>query len=75
MELDSTDPFYLMTKFIPKEHWDYMMFMGKSEGITLYKHCSTRHYANVDKEGNFYKYNCGKYEKINREDALANMLK
>ena len=70
MSRDKLDVFYLLEKYIPEEYWKYMMFMGKSDNITLYKHCTTRHYINVDNEGNFYKYNNGKYVRISKESAM-----
>lgn len=74
MSLETTDVFYLMEKFIPNNLWDYLMFMDWKDNITLYKHCNTRHYINVDKEGNFYKFNNGRYEKISKDNALEYLV-
>lgn len=75
MSRDKHDVFFLLEEYVPEEYWSYMMYMGKSDNITLYKHCDTRHYINVDSEGNFYRYisggiDKGKYEKITKEYAL-----
>jgi len=63
-----------MKKYIPKEYWKDLMFMGYSDDISLYKHCNTRRYVNVDKEGNFYLYNGNTYDKVEKEFALEYLI-
>jgi len=71
--MDDND-FYLMKKYIPKEHWEDLMFMGYSNNIALYKHFMTRMYINVDTEGNFYQSNGRNYYIIDREYALGYVI-
>lgn len=73
-ETDINNGFSLMYKYIPEEYWKALMYMGKRDGITLYKHCNTRMYINVDKEGKFYRYNGNSYGVIKKEDAISHMI-
>ena len=73
MEYDVNNPFCLMQQFIPEQYWKALMYMGKQDGITLYKHCNTRMYINVDKDGRFYKYNGKGYDEIGKDDAISHM--
>lgn len=70
----SEDCFELMRKYIPQELWENLMFMGWSKEIALYKHCMTRLYVNVDKDGKFYKYNTIGYEEIEKGVALRHII-
>lgn len=74
MNLEENDVFSLMKEYIPERYWDYLMYMGRRDGINLYKHYTTRMYINVDKDGNFYKYNGIGYDKISEEEAIDRML-
>lgn len=62
-------------KYIPKYMWDDMSFNEITDnGIFLYKHCQTRQYINVDKDGIFYRYlGSNSYEKIDKERAIRNL--
>lgn len=68
------DCFYLMEKYIPKNYWDDLMFMGYSNSIALYKHCDTRRYINIDSEGNFYIYKDNTYYKVEKDYAVRCMM-
>ena len=57
-----------------EQYWKALMYMGKQDGITLYKHCNTRMYINVDKDGRFYKYNGKGYDEIGKDDTISHML-
>ena len=50
------------------------MYMGRVDGIHLYKHGFTRHYLNLDGEGNAYRYLPGsdRYVPMNRFEAIEN---
>lgn len=48
------------------------MFMGRLNGIHLYKHGLTRRYLNLGDDGRAYRYlDCGRFEEIPFEEALA----
>jgi len=48
------------------------MFMGRLNGINLYKHGITRRYLNLDDNGNAYVYRGkGSFDPVDFEDALA----
>lgn len=74
-EIMSKDEMFApLEKYTPEEIWDSMMFMGTYEDIYLYKHCDTRQYINIDKEGNFYNYvRVPSYIKIDKKTALDNL--
>lgn len=47
------------------------MCVGNVGGIVLYKHHDTRRYLNIDAAtGRFYRYTCGDYVEISREEAI-----
>jgi len=57
---------------LPREKCGEFMWMGGCVGgIQMYKHIDTRHYLNIDDAGNCFIYNCGNYENVSRESALA----
>lgn len=66
--------FEVMEKYLPKEYWDDMMFMGEKDNIYLYKHYMTRRYANIDSEGNFYIYNGNGYSLVDKTTAVKHLI-
>lgn len=60
--------------FIPSFICKYLMYIGTKNNISLYKHIETRRYINVDKNGNFYRFNNSIYELISKEEAIRHVL-
>lgn len=54
------------------ERAKFFMYMGKHDGLHLYKHSSTRRYLNIDDKGMCYAYNgvSDRYEPIHYEKAI-----
>ena len=52
------------------------MYMGRVDGVHMYKHGFTRHYLNLDDEGNAYRYlpASNKYVPMNRFEAIENVF-
>jgi hypothetical protein len=61
-----------LEKVLPRRQCAGFMFMGLSDGIRLYKHGFTRHYLNVDPEGNTYWYDdrLDSYFRVAKELAI-----
>ncbi|MBY6838803.1 hypothetical protein [Clostridium botulinum] len=70
----TNDNFWInMETYIPKIYWEDLMYMGETDGISLYKHYDTRNYINVDYNGHFYKYHNDKYIRIDKDTAIYNL--
>jgi hypothetical protein len=63
-----------LEKALPYKWCGAFMYMGRTEGVHMYKHGFTRHYLNLDDDGNAYRYLPGsnKYVPMNRFEAIEN---
>jgi hypothetical protein len=63
-----------LEKALPYKWCGGFMYMGRVDGVHMYKHGFTRHYLNVDDEGNAYRYLPGleRYVPMNRFEAIEN---
>jgi hypothetical protein len=61
-----------LEKALPLKWCAGFMYMGRTGGIHLYKHGFTRHYLNLDSEGNAYRYlpSSDKYVPMNLFEAI-----
>lgn len=65
-----------LEKVLPYRWCGAFMYMGRTEGIHLYKHGFTRHYLNLDDDGNAYRYlpASNRYVPMNRLEAIENVF-
>jgi hypothetical protein len=63
-----------LEKALPYKWCGGFMYMGRTNGIHMYKHGFTRHYLNLDDDGNAYRYLPGseRYVPMNRFEAIEN---
>jgi hypothetical protein len=63
-----------LEKALPYKWCGGFMYMGRVDGIHMYKNGFTRHYLNLDDEGNAYRYLPGsnRYVPMNRFEAIEN---
>jgi hypothetical protein len=50
------------------------MFMGRVDMIFLYKHIWTRHYLNLDQDGQAYRFTGEGYAAIPLDDAIEHVF-
>jgi hypothetical protein len=62
-----------LEKVMPLKWCSGFMWMGQTNGIHLYKHGFTRHYLNLDEQGNAYRYlgTKDRYVPMDLDDAIA----
>ena len=65
-----------LEKVLPMEHCDGFMYMGYVDGIHMYKHGFTRHYINLDRKGNAYRYveTTNRYVPIHTDVAIEHVF-
>ena len=63
-----------LEKALPYKWCGAFMYMGRTNGVHMYKHGFTRHYLNLDDEGNAYRFLPGseRYVPMNRFEAIEN---
>ena len=63
-----------LEKALPRKWCGAFMYMGRVDGIHMYKHGFTRHYLNLDDDGNAYRYLPGsnRYVPMSRFEAIEN---
>lgn len=76
---DKDKVFIPLDKYVDNKEAKRVMYMansGPNNEIYLYKHVDTRHYINIDMEGNFYRYDSinDKYIKIPKVLAIGYAL-
>lgn len=64
-----------LDKLCPPGLCEHFMYMGKVDGIYLYKHVDSRRYLNVDAAGRTYAFNSetSKYRRISEAAAMRSL--
>ena len=65
-----------LEKALPKKWCGGFMYMGRVDGVHMYKHGFTRHYLNLDDEGNAHRFlpESERYVPMNRFEAIENVF-
>lgn len=63
-----------LEKVLPLKWCAGFMFMGYSGNIRLYKHGFTRHYLNLDPQGNAYNWTGNRYVPMPLKDAIEQVF-